>query len=61
MQTTTFPDRPAETWYEAGTIPGKLRIDIAPLDSMTAILFLGDSTIVFKGASASRRSRTAIS
>ena len=48
-QTTTFPGQPVETWYEAGTIPGKLRIDIAPLDSMTAILFIGDSTIVFKG------------
>lgn len=48
-QTTSFPDRPAETWFEAGTIPGKLRIDIAPLDSMTAIMFIGDSTIVFKG------------
>ena len=49
VQKTTFPDRPSETWYEAGTIPGKLRIDIAPLDSMNAFMFLGDSTIVFKG------------
>ena len=48
-QTTTFPGEPAETWYEAGTLPGKLRIDVAPVDSMTAILFVGDSTIVFKG------------
>jgi hypothetical protein len=48
-QTTSFPDHPAETWYEAGTIPGKLRIDIAPLDSMTAIMFIGDTTVVFKG------------
>ncbi len=48
-QTTTFPDRPAETWYEAGTIRGKLRIDVAPTDSMTAFMFVGDSTIVFKG------------
>jgi hypothetical protein len=48
IQTTSFPDRPAETWYEAGTIPGKLRIDIAPLDSMNAFMFIGDSTIVFK-------------
>ena len=48
-QTTSFPERPQETWYEAGTIPGKLRIDIAPLDSMTAIMFVDDSTIVFKG------------
>jgi hypothetical protein len=49
VQTTTFPDRPAETWYEAGTIPGKLRIDIAPLDSMNALMYVGDSAIVFKG------------
>jgi hypothetical protein len=47
VQTTTFPDRPAETWYEAGTIPGKLRIDIAPLDSMKAFMYVGDSSIVF--------------
>ncbi|HKT59158.1 MAG TPA: hypothetical protein VJQ46_03860 [Gemmatimonadales bacterium] len=47
-QTTTFPGEPAQTWYEAASIPGRLRIDIAPLDSMTAILFIGDSTIVFK-------------
>ncbi|HKU60937.1 MAG TPA: hypothetical protein VJQ44_06960 [Gemmatimonadales bacterium] len=48
-QTTSFPDKPAETWYEAGTIPGKLRIDVAPLDSMTAFMFVGDSSVVFKG------------
>jgi hypothetical protein len=49
VQTTTFPDKPAETWYEAGTIPGQLRIDIAPLDSMNAFMFVGDSSYVFKG------------
>ena len=49
VQTTTFPDRPPETWYEAGTIPGKLRIDIAPLDSMKAFMYVGDSAIVFEG------------
>ncbi len=48
VQTTTFPDRPAETWYEAGTIPGKLRIDRAPLDSMNAFMYVGDSAIVFE-------------
>jgi hypothetical protein len=48
VQTTTYPDRPAETWYEAGTIPGKLRIDVAPTDSMKAFMFVGDSTIVFR-------------
>ena len=46
---TTFPDKPAETWYEAGTIPGKLRIDIAPLDGMNAFMFVGDSSFAFKG------------
>jgi len=49
VQTTTFPDKPAETWYEAGTIPGKLRIDIAPLDSMNAFMYVGDSAYVFQG------------
>jgi hypothetical protein len=49
VQTTSHPDRPTETWYEAGTIPGKLRIDVAPTDSMKAIMFVGDSTVVFKG------------
>ena len=49
VQTTTFPDHPAETWYEAGTIPGKLRIDMAPLDSMNAFMYVGDSAIIFKG------------
>jgi hypothetical protein len=49
VQTTTFPDKPAETWYEAGTIPGKLRIDVAPIDSMNAFMFVGDSSFVFKG------------
>jgi hypothetical protein len=59
VQTTTFPDRPPETWYEAGTIPGKLRIDIAPLDSMKAFMYVGDSAIVFEGGKrvAARRDR----
>jgi hypothetical protein len=48
VQTTSFPDRPTETWYEAGSIPGKLRIDVAPVDSMTAFVFVGDSTVVFR-------------
>ena len=48
VQRTTFPNRPAETWYEAGAIPGRLRIDIAPLDSMNATLYVGDSAFVFR-------------
>jgi hypothetical protein len=48
VQTTSFPDRPSETWYEAGTIPGKLRIDVAPTDSMKAFMYVGDSAVVFR-------------
>jgi hypothetical protein len=54
VQTTSFPDRPAETWYEAGEIPGKLRIDIAPLDSMNAFMYVGDSAVVFKNGKRER-------
>jgi hypothetical protein len=49
VQTTSFPDRPSETWYEAGTIPGRLRIDVAPTDSMKAFMYVGDSSVVFRG------------
>jgi hypothetical protein len=31
VQTTKFPGRPDQTWYES-LAPGKLRIDVAPLD-----------------------------
>jgi hypothetical protein len=37
-----------ETWYEAASFPGKLRIDIAPLDSLTAFLYVGDSSVAFR-------------
>jgi hypothetical protein len=46
-QKTTLPDGKIETWYEALELPGKLRIDIAPLDSMNAILFRNDSVYEF--------------
>jgi hypothetical protein len=42
-QKTTLPDGKVETWYEALQLPGKLRIDVAPLDSMKALLFRSDS------------------
>ncbi len=32
VQKTTLADGKVETWYEAAELPGKLRIDIAPLD-----------------------------
>ena len=47
-QKTTLPDGKVETWYEALELPGKLRIDIAPLDSMNAILFRNDSVYQFE-------------
>lgn len=43
VQTTTFGDGRQETWYEAAAIPGRLRIDIAPIPERTTILFSGDS------------------
>jgi hypothetical protein len=49
VQRTTFPDRPDQTWFETAELPGRLRIDMAPVDSMNTILFKGDSTFRFRG------------
>lgn len=49
VQTSRFADGRTETWYEAAEIPGKLRIDIGPLDSMHAVVFRSDSLYVFRG------------
>lgn len=43
VQTTKFPGRPDETWYESCELPGKLRIDVAPLDSQRVIVFRSES------------------
>jgi hypothetical protein len=48
VQKTTLPDGKVETWYEALELPGKLRIDIAPLDSGKTLLFRNDSLYVFE-------------
>jgi hypothetical protein len=48
VQKTTLPDGRVETWYEALELPGKLRIDIAPLDSGKTLLFRNDSLYVFE-------------
>jgi hypothetical protein len=50
VQTSRFADGKTETWYEAAEIPGKLRIDIAPLDSMNAVIFRNDSLYAFRVA-----------
>lgn len=49
VQRTVRAGRPDETWYEAGMIPGKLRIDIAPIDSGNTFMYVGDSVYVFRG------------
>lgn len=50
VQKTTHDDGKVETWFEAATIPGRLRIDIAPIDSGNAIIFRRDSIVIFRGA-----------
>lgn len=47
-QKTTMPNGKIETWYEALELPGKLRIDVAPLDSGKTLLFRNDSLYVFE-------------
>jgi hypothetical protein len=48
VQTTSLskPEPHQETWYEALRVPGYLRIDIAPLDSGTTLIFRGDSIYI---------------
>jgi hypothetical protein len=48
VQKTTLPDGKAETWYEAAELPGKLRIDIAPLEGKNTLLFRNDTLYDFK-------------
>lgn len=50
VQTTTFADGHLETWYEAASIPGRLRIDIAPVPEKNTILFSGDSVYQWRRA-----------
>jgi hypothetical protein len=49
VQKTTFAHGKVETWYEALELPGKLRIDIAPLENKKTILFRNDSVYEFDG------------
>jgi len=49
VQKTTLPNGAVETWYEALTAPGLLRIDVAPLDSMNTMIFRNDSIYDFRG------------
>ena len=48
VQRAIFPGKPEEEWWEALKIPGRLRIDVAPIDSGgRTIIYRGDSLYVF--------------
>lgn len=49
VQTTSFKDRADQTWFESIQSPGKLRIDIAPLDSQRVAIFRNDSIYSQRG------------
>jgi hypothetical protein len=48
VQRTTFPGRPEQIWYESVELPGKLRIDFGPADSMNAAIMRADSIYQFR-------------
>jgi hypothetical protein len=47
VQKTTFPNGRVDTWYEAIELPGKLRIDVAPISGGRTLLFRNDSLYQF--------------
>ena len=53
VQKTSYPDARVEMWYEAMELPGKLRIDVAPFDSMKALIFRSDSIYQYEGGKVS--------
>lgn len=48
-QRTIRPNAPVETWYEALSLPGGLRIDISPLADRSVLLFRNDSIYQYVG------------
>lgn len=55
-QKTTQANGTVETWYEVLGVPGRLRIDIAPLDSENATLFRNDTLYSIRGGKLVRTS-----
>ncbi len=49
VQMTAYPNARVETWYESLALPGRLRIDVAPLASRQATIFRADSAYQFRG------------
>src|SRR5687767_11803487 len=54
VQTATFADGRTETWYEALQLPGRLRIDVAPVTGGNATIFRNDSVFSFAGGKRER-------
>jgi hypothetical protein len=54
-QRTTFPDGRVEWWYEAESIPGKARVDVAPFADRNAQIFRNDSAYVFRAGELTQR------
>lgn len=48
VQTSTFPEGRVETWHEALALPGRLRIDVAPIENGNATIFRNDSVYAFE-------------
>ena len=51
VQTTTHGDGRTETWYEALAPLGRVRVDIAPLESRSGFIYRADSQYVFRDGS----------
>jgi hypothetical protein len=49
VQTTTHANGTTETWYEALAPLGRVRVDIAPLESRNGFMYRADSQYVFRG------------
>ncbi len=54
-QRTTFPDGRVEWWYEAESIPGKARVDVAPFGKGTTSIFRNDSAYVWRDGALLRK------
>jgi hypothetical protein len=54
VQKTTFPDGRVEWWYEAESIPGRARVDVAPFADRNMQIFRNDSAYVFRNGALER-------
>ena len=55
-QRTTFPDGRIEWWYEAESVPGKARVDVAPFTDKNTQIFRNDSAYVFRSGEITQQS-----